>query len=134
MKALEGQIPDPVLRALNSATDSYRAGNLVAATVLCRRGLEDLMKYRLPADSRQGDLIDAINSVGESMEFSKPLTELAAALSGGSDLEKLCNMEIDPDAQSAAALIELMHSLIMYLYVLPEKLENLEAQFQRSAA
>ena len=131
---LNGDIPDPVLRAMNSAIDSYRAGNLVATAVLCRRGLEDLMKYRLDIESRHGDLIDAIKTVSEQQEFAKPLIELAAALSNGSDLEKLCNMEIEPDTESAQALLEMMHSLIMYLYVLPDKLANVEASFHRAAA
>jgi len=95
---LNGDIPDPVLRAMNSA------------------------------------LIDAIKTVSEQQEFAKPLIELAAALSNGSDLEKLCNMEIEPDTESAQALLEMMHSLIMYLYVLPDKLANVEASFHRAAA
>lgn len=134
LKELDTELPDPVVRALTSAIEAYKAGNLVATTVLCRRGLEDLMKYLLPTERRQGGLVEAIKAVTEEQEFARPLNQLADALTSGTELEKLCNMEIEPDDGSARALIEVLHSLIMYLYVLPDKLESVDSRFKRNAA
>lgn len=122
-----GDVPPPLMRAYTSAVDAFNSGNHTATAVCCRRTLEGIMKYRLPENQHKLNLYDAIEAVKRTSNFAAPLESLTHAIRNGGNLGAHFDMEKEASPEMAHAMVELLHYLISYLYVLPKEIENLDA-------
>lgn len=130
-KALTSDVPKPLVRAYTSTVDAYNSGNYTATAVCCRRALEGIFKYLLPVDQRALPLAKAIEEVKSTVDLSRPLHNLSHAIRQGGNLGAHFDMQKEPDDEIARSMVQLLEYLIMYLYVLPREIEQLDEKLSR---
>ena len=127
-KAIEltDNIPDRLQRAFTSTVESFNAKNYYATAVGCRRTLEGIFKYRLPAENQGNNLHNLIEQVRSSQDLAEPLNKLSHAIREGGNLGAHFDEELEPDHELARHMVELLEYFISYLYILPQKIADLD--------
>jgi hypothetical protein len=123
---LPSGVPDPLRRSLISTIDAFNTKNFAATAVCGRRTLEAIFKYRLPAASER-NLATLIDAATKQVDFGEPLRTLAHAIRSGGNLGAHFDPDNEPSENVARDMVELLEYLISYLYVLPQKIGNLES-------
>jgi hypothetical protein len=106
--------------------DKPYAGVYPAATVSGRRALEGLFKYLVPIEKQKLPLNKLIEEVADNPDLLKPIRNLSHAIREGGNLGAHFDMEREPGAEIARAIIELLDYLVIYLHVLPRRIQELE--------
>lgn len=120
-------LPPPLRRALIATIEAYNAGIYAASAVSGRRTLEGIFRYLVPEEQQKLTLFKLIDAAKEAKDLAAPLTALSHAIRTGGNLGAHFDMEHEPDEPVARQIVELLSYLVSYLYVLPAKIEKLEA-------
>ncbi|MGE6741708.1 DUF4145 domain-containing protein [Allorhizobium pseudoryzae] len=126
-------LPEPLRRALSATIESYNARIYTAAAVSGRRTLEGIFKFLVAEDKRNLPLAKLIDAVREQKDLSAPLSQLSHAIRAGGNLGAHFDIENEPSEAVARQMVELLSYLISYLYVLPARIQQLEADLGRTA-
>lgn len=124
----EDTIPDSVLQYCKTAQDIYFSGNLMATNVLIKTALETVFSDFLPVGNSRGDLSKMIRDSISSINHNEPLAALTASTRKDGDLYTLFQRHHGTDQETADAMIQLLETLITYLYVIPAQFKELEAR------
>lgn len=120
-------IPEPLQRSFVSTVDAFNSKNYTATAVCCRRTLEGIFKFLVPEAKRTMVLAKLIEEAKSNADLAKPLSNLSHSIREGGNLGAHFDMEREPDCNMARSMVELVEYLITYLYVLPKKIEDLDA-------
>lgn len=121
-------VPEPLQRAFVATVDALNSRNYTATAVSARRTLEGIFKYLVPENKRDKNLASLIELVKSERDLAAPLTSLSHAVKDGGNLGAHFDMENEPDETLSWQMVELVDYLISYLYVLPSKIETVEAK------
>jgi Domain of unknown function (DUF4145) len=124
--AFTNNVPEPLQRAFASTVDAFNTKNYVATAVCCRRTLEGIFKYRVGEAKRKLPLIKLIKEVQESQDLAEPLNTLSHAIRAGGNLGAHFDEEAEPSHEMARHMVELLEYLLSYLYILPDRIANLD--------
>lgn len=81
--SLSAEVPEPLKRSFVSTVDAFNSRNFVATSVCCRRTLEGIIKYLLPEEKREGNLIKLIDVAATTLDLAAPLRSLSHAIRDG---------------------------------------------------
>ena len=125
----EEMIPENVMRYCKTAQDIYYSGNLMATNVLIKTAMETIFDDFLPIGNSRSDLSMMIRDSISSINHNEPLAKLSSSARKQGDLHGLFSNHHGTDRDTADALMELLETLIMYLYILPSRFKELESRF-----
>ena len=125
----EETIPDSVLQYCKTAQDIYFSGNLMATNVLIKTAMETVFNDFLPIGNSRGELSKMIRDSISTINHNEPLANLTASTRKDGDLHTLFKRHHGTDQETADAMMQLLETLITYLYVLPAQFKELEARF-----
>lgn len=118
-------IPEGVLQYCKTAQDIYFSGNLMASNVLIKTAIETIFEDFLPLGNSSGNLTTMIRDSISTINHNEPLAQLVSSTAKQGDLYELFNKHHDTDKETAEALMELLETLITYLYVLPHRFQDI---------
>ncbi len=125
----EESIPDSVLQYCKTAQDIYFSGNLMATNVLIKTALETIFDDFLPLGNSRTELSTMIRDSISTINHNEPLANLSSSTRKSGDLHALFQKHHGTDQDTADAMMQLLETLIMYLYILPERFKQLESRF-----
>lgn len=127
----DGKVPEKVLKYCLSAQDVYHSGNLTAANVLMQAAMSAIFSDLLPSGNSKSSLAHMIQSSSTSLNLNEPLTRLSEDIGKGGNLDTLFQHHEDTSQETADTMMALLESLLAYLYVVPDRLGELQEQFEK---
>jgi len=121
-------IPDNVLQYCKTAQDIYFSGNLMATNVLIKTAMETIFDDFLPMGNSRTELSMMIRDSISTINHSEPLTRLSASTKKNGDLHELFKKHHGTTHDTADAMMHMLETLIMYLYILPSRFKEIEAR------
>ena len=122
-------IPDNVLQYCKTAQDIYFSGNLMATNVLIKTAMETIFDDFLPIGNSRGDLSKMIRDSISTINHNEPLAQLSSSNIQKGDLHTLFENHHGTDKDTADAMMQLLETLVTYLYILPAQFKALETRF-----
>ncbi|MHC9540407.1 MAG: DUF4145 domain-containing protein [Vulcanimicrobiota bacterium] len=134
-KQIEGieLIPEQLAKAYSSVIDAYNAKIWSATATCCRRALEGLAKMKLKPGSGNLSLYAALEKLPQDIDLTEPLKKLSHAIREGGNLGAHFDEQHEPDEETVKMMLELLEYLFDYMYILPEKIEELAKRVSPSA-
>lgn len=122
------ELDEALQRAYAATINVYNAQEWTGTAVVCRRTLEELAKSLLPSDQQKLSLALQIEALPRRRDLSRPILLLSDALKRSGSLGAYFDLEKIPDRHAATLIIDLLEYLIQYLFILPERIEQLHGQ------
>ena len=119
-------VPEAIRRTMVSTVETYNARFYDAAATSGRKTLEGIFKHLVDEKRREKRLYELIEIVGKETDFAEPITRLSDAVRNGGNLAAHFDINHEPNERLARQIIELVDYLISYLYILPDKIKELE--------
>lgn len=116
-------------RAYMSALTTYDKGAIESVPVAVGRALEGIVKTYLTAQGiKVGKpmLAPLLTQLARDVDLSKPLKELTDAIRVGRNIGAHFDEDMDPSAEMAERMLDLLDVIVEYLYVLPAQIEELK--------
>ncbi|MGH7563740.1 MAG: hypothetical protein ACREK5_04885 [Gemmatimonadota bacterium] len=110
-------------RAYVSAVGAYNAADWNATASHCGRVLEGITKTVLP-EAERGALGKMIGALPKHLDLDAPILHRADTIREGRNIAAHFDLERETDAEMATLLLDLLESLIAYLFLLPERIEE----------
>ena len=92
---------------------------------MTKRVLEGINKSFLKDKVEGQELSEQLKLLSDHINFSKPIQQLSELVKGDQKLYKTLELELNPDEEMADLFIELLNSLIEYLFILPSKIDSI---------
>ncbi|MFE4523877.1 hypothetical protein ACFRCQ_17465 [Cytobacillus firmus] len=125
------EVPGDLTRAYRSALNVSYSRDTVATAVMSKRVLESILKNFLGEEVKGQNLSKQFEQLPKHVDLAKPLQSLSQLVQPGSPFYEMLDLEKDIDQEMAALLMELLESLIEYLFVLPNKIEMLQQKLNQ---
>lgn len=126
-------VPESLERAYLSAVEAHATANYSATALCCRQAMEKIFFHLLPEQKPSLGLSEAITQIHDNHDLARPLENLSASTGEGGKLERHFEMEVEFNAETSKAMVELLEHLITYLYVIPQEIENIEDKIDQAA-
>lgn len=123
---LPNSFPDRVAKAIRDAEESARLGLYSPALTCGGIALEGLFYHLSSNEKKARTLEKTIEEFVAKDESVEPLKKLSHAIRKGRNIGAHFDVDIEPTEQSAVLVIELLHYIVTYFYLLPPKIEELE--------
>jgi|SRR5699024_10551563 len=128
----ELKIDESIKRAYRSALKAYEVGLWEASAVSCGKVLEGMMHDILNEEHLNKPLYQQLKVLPEKRDLKKPIITLANTIRKGRNLGAHFDLEIETDKEVAKQMLDLLNYLLEYLFVLPQRIENLEGRVNKS--
>ncbi|MFD5853217.1 hypothetical protein ACFWGC_23985 [Cytobacillus pseudoceanisediminis] len=125
------EVPGDLTRAYQSALNVSYSKDTVATAVMSKRVLESILKNFLGEEVKGQNLSKQFEQLPEHVDLARPLQSLSQLAQPGSAFYQMLDLEKDIDQEMASLLMELLESLIEYLFVLPNKIELLQQKLNQ---
>lgn len=112
--------------AYQSAVNVYNVGEWNGTAVLTRRLLEGITKSLVPKEMQSKPLAKQVKELSSAIDLTQPITQIADAIREGGNLGAHFDLEKEPDRETAELMLELVEELIEYVYVLPNRIDELK--------
>ncbi|MEH7308700.1 hypothetical protein [Neobacillus drentensis] len=116
-------IPKDLIRAYRSAINVYQARENSATAVMSKRVIESILKHFLGEKSKAQPLSQQLEILPNHVDLAKPIQSLSNLLGTDHSLHRMLELETEMDYETTSLLMDLLESLIEYLFVLPGKIE-----------
>lgn len=117
-------IAKDLLRAYISVLNVSQSKDNSATAVMSKRVLESILKNFLGEKIKGQTLSQQFEQLPKHVDLTTPLKTLSHLVHPDSPFNEMLELEREIDDDSVALLIELLESLIDYLFVLPGKIES----------
>lgn len=128
------QFAGRVQSAYEQAVSAFNAQQWAAAAVMCGRALEAVVKTSAPEGKRQGTLGHLLKSFPENMNANGTIAALTDAIRRGRNIAAHFDEHLDVDEHLAGLLLDLLDSVVEYVYVLPTRIAALDESLRLSKA
>jgi hypothetical protein len=116
-------IPKDLIRAYRSAINVYQSRENSATAVMSKRVIESILKHFLDEKSNAQSLSQQLEILPNHVDLAKPLQSLSQLLKTDDSLHQMLELETEMDYETTSLLMDLLESLIEYLFILPGKIE-----------
>jgi hypothetical protein len=116
-------IPKDLIRAYRSAINVFESRENSATAVMSKRVIESILKHFLKEKSKGQPLSQQLEILPNQVDLAKPIQSLSHLLATDGSLHRMLELESEMDYETTALLMDLLESLIEYLFVLPGKIE-----------
>jgi hypothetical protein len=116
-------IPKDLIRAYRSAINVHQSREQSATAVMSKRVIESILKHFLGEKSKGQPLSQQLEILPNHVDLAKPIHSLSQLLITEGSLHKMLELETEMDYETTSLLMDLLESLIEYLFVLPGKIE-----------
>jgi hypothetical protein len=116
-------IPKDLIRAYRSAINVHQSREHSATAVMSKRVIESILKHFLGEKSKGQPLSQQLEILPNHVDLAKPIHSLSQLLITEGSLHKMLELETEMDYETTTLLMDLLESLIEYLFVLPGKIE-----------
>lgn len=89
------------------------------------------MKKLLPDEEQNKSLAKQLEILPKYVELQKPIILLGDAIRKGGNLGAHFDLEKEPDKLTATLMLELLDDLIDYLFILPQRINELRQQIEK---
>ncbi|WP_240338316.1 hypothetical protein [Peribacillus alkalitolerans] len=124
-------IPADLTMAYRSALNVSEFKDSVATVVMSKRVLESILKNFLGEEIKGQNPSKQFEQLQKHDDFARPLQFLSQLAQPGSIFYQMLDLEKEIDQEMAALLMELLESLIEYLFILPNKIELLQSKLEQ---
>ncbi|MCR3920930.1 MAG: hypothetical protein NUK65_00205 [Firmicutes bacterium] len=120
-------VPERITENYLEALDTFRHNYFKATTSMIRASLEDIFKTLLD----QGDVKDlacVLATLAQKINLTAKIEDIATSIHANSNL--LPHFELDkmPNQHTAAALLDLLEFILMFVYVMPADAKRLQLE------
>jgi len=119
-----------VKKAYVEAIDAYNAKQWIPAAIMCGRALEGITMSLLPYEKRKSNFAKQLRELPNHIDINKTISDLTNGIRKGRNIAAHFDESLDIDETVAAMLLNLLDSIIDYLFVLPKNIEILDNQLQ----
>jgi len=116
-------IPKDLIRAYRSAINVHQSRGNSATAVMSKRVIESILKHFLKEKSKGQPLSQQLEILPNHVDLAKPIQALSHLLAVDGTLHRMLELETEMDYETTSLLMELLESIIEYLFVLPGKIE-----------
>jgi len=116
-------IPKDLIRAYRSSINVFESRENSATAVMSKRVIESILKHFLKEKSKGQPLSQQLEILPNQVDLAKPIQSLSHLLATDGSLHRMLELETEMDYETTALLMDLLESLIEYLFVLPGKIE-----------
>ncbi|MDQ0197999.1 hypothetical protein [Neobacillus ginsengisoli] len=116
-------IPKDLIRAYRSAINVHQSKENSATAVMSKRVIESILKHFLGEKSIGQPLSEQLEILPNHVNLAKPIQSLSHLLATDGSLHRMLELETEMDYEMTSLLMDLLESLIEYLFVLPGKIE-----------
>ncbi|MEW9050078.1 MAG: hypothetical protein AB2392_02905 [Neobacillus sp.] len=116
-------IPKDLIRAYRSAINVHQARENSATAVMSKRVIESILKHFLKEKSKGQPLSQQLEILPNHVDLAKPIHSLSHLLAIEGTLHRMLELESEMDYETTSLLMDLLESMIEYLFVLPGKIE-----------
>lgn len=116
-------IPKDLIRAYRSAINVFESRENSATAVMSKRVIESILKHFLKEKSKGQPLSQQLEILPNQVDLAKPIQSLSHLLATDGSLNRMLELETEMDYETTSLLMDLLESLIEYLFVLPGKIE-----------
>lgn len=116
-------IPKDLIRAYRSAINVFESRENSATAVMSKRVIESILKHFLKEKSKGQPLAQQLEILPNHVDLAKPIQSLNHLLATDGSLHRMLELETEMDYETTSLLMDLLESLIEYLFVLPGKIE-----------
>ncbi|MGX6441809.1 hypothetical protein ACWM35_01070 [Neobacillus sp. K501] len=116
-------VPRDLIRAYRSAINVHQSRENSATAVMSKRVIESILKHFLKEKSKGQPLSQQLEILPNHVELAKPIQSLSHLLASDGSLHRMLELETEMDYETTSLLMDLLESLIEYLFVLPGKME-----------
>lgn len=116
-------IPKDLIRAYRSAINVHQSRENSATAVMSKRVIESILKHFLGDKSKGQPLSQQLEILPNHVDLSKPIQSLSHLLATDGSLHRMLELESEMDYETTSLLMDLLESMIEYLFVLPGKIE-----------
>ncbi|MDQ1003311.1 phage FluMu protein Com [Neobacillus niacini] len=116
-------IPKDLIRAYRSSINVFESRENSATAVMSKRVIESILKHFLKEKSKGQPLSQQLEILPNQVDLAKPIQSLSHLLTTDGSLHRMLELETEMDYETTALLMDLLESLIEYLFVLPGKIE-----------
>ncbi|WHY02826.1 hypothetical protein [Neobacillus sp. DY30] len=116
-------IPKDLIRAYRSAINVFESRENSATAVMSKRVIESILKHFLKEKSKGQPLSQQLEILPNQVDLAKPIQSLSHLLATDGPLHRMLELESEMDYETTSLLMDLLESLIEYLFVLPGKIE-----------
>lgn len=116
-------IPKDLIRAYRSAINVHQSRENSATAVMSKRVIESILKHFLGEKSKGQPLAQQLEILPNHVNLAKPIQSLSHLLAADGPLHRMLELESDMDYEMTSLLMDLLESIIEYLFVLPGKIE-----------
>lgn len=124
------ELDERLRRAYASAVQVLNTGEWNATAVMCRRLLEGILASVLPPDVRSKTLAVQLECLPQYRDLGRPFVDLSHAIRKGGNLGAHFIEDREPDERVARLMLELCEDLLEYLFTLPLRIQDLQAQVE----
>ncbi|TLS35446.1 hypothetical protein [Pseudalkalibacillus caeni] len=132
LKRMHGtaKFPGDLERVYRSAVNVHNVKDWTATAAMSRRVLESISRNFLADKERGQDLAKQLEALPKHVDLQGPIIALGQVLGKESNLRALLDLEMETDEEAANLMIDLLDSLIEYLFILPQKLEQIQKSIE----
>ena len=116
-------IPKELIRAYRSALNVHQSRENSATAVMSKRVIESILKHFLGDKSKGQPLSQQLEILPNHVNLAKPIQSLSHLLATEGSLHRMLELETEMDYETTSLLMDLLESIIEYLFVLPGKIE-----------
>lgn len=116
-------IPKDLIRAYRSAINVHQSRENSATAVMSKRVMESILKHFLGEVSKGQTLSEQFEILPNHVDLAKPIKSLGHLLDTDGSLNQMLELDTEMDYETTSLLMDLLESLIEYLFVLPGKIE-----------
>ncbi|WP_083270885.1 hypothetical protein [Bacillus marinisedimentorum] len=124
------KLPDDLERVYRSAVNVHNVKDWTATAVMSSRVLESITRSFLAENELSQPLPKQLEILAKQINLEEPITQLGQLLAKESTLNELLGLEKETTEETANLLIDLLDSLIEYLYILPQKIVQLQKRLE----
>ncbi|WP_377888644.1 hypothetical protein [Alkalihalobacillus sp. R86527] len=124
------RLPDDLERVYRSAVNVHNMKDWTATAVMANRVLESITRSFLADNELTQPLSKQLEALAKQVDLEEPIVRLGQLMGKGSNLHNLLCLENSTSEETANLIIDLLDSLIEFLYILPQKIVHLQKQIE----